>query len=110
MAIDTDVKIVINVSELVNIRASFLELDHDDLDTCDIENISNELRTSLTWDNLYYMIDQSILEYIGDSQNNYGQIANDAELVQREKNRKQFEIVKLKSHAWEIDVPRRIKK
>ena len=31
MAIDIDVKITINLSELVNIRASFLELDNDDL-------------------------------------------------------------------------------
>ena len=107
MSINNDVEIRINVSELVNIRASFLELDYDDLDTCDRENIANELRTSLTWDTLYYMIDEAILDYVGNSQNNYGQIANDAELVQREKNKKQFEIVKLEGLSWTIDVPRR---
>ena len=109
MSINNDVEIRINLSELVNIRASFLELDHDDLDTCDRENIANELRTTLTWDTLYSMIDESLLDYIGLSQNNYGQIANDAWLNEIEKNKKQFKIVKLTSPSWEIDVPVRIK-
>ena len=72
--IDNDVRITINLTDLVNIRADFLDLDYDDLDTCDRENIINELRTTLTWDTLYHMIDNSLLEYIGDSQNHYGEI------------------------------------
>ena len=109
MAIDNDVKITINLSELVNIRASFLELDNDDLDDYDRENVVNGLRTRLTWDSLYYMIDNELLEYVGKAENHYGEIANDAWLVQIEKNKKQFEMVDLVSPAWTIQVPRRKK-
>ena len=109
MAIDNDVKITINLSELVNIRASFLELDNDDLDDYDRENVVNGLRTRLTWDTLYYMIDNELLEYVGKAENHYGEIANDAWLVQIEKNKKQFEMVDLVSPAWTIQVPRRKK-
>jgi hypothetical protein len=111
--IDNDVRITINLTDLVNIRAAFLELDYDDLDTCDRENIINELRTTLTWDTLYYMIDNTLLEYIGESQNHYGEIqpepGREAWLVEMEKNKKQFEMVDLVSQSWTIKVPRRIK-
>ena len=107
MTIDNDVKITINLSELVNIRSVVLKLDQEDIDTCDIENIANELRTTLTWDTLYSMVDSAILEYIGESQNHYGEIANEAWLMEMEKNKKQFEIVDLVSPSWTIQVPRR---
>ena len=111
--IDNDVRITINLTDLVNIRADFLDLDYDDLDTCDRENIINELRTTLTWDTLYYMIDNTLLEYIGESQNHYGEIqpepGREAWLVEMEKNKKQFEMVDLVSQSWTIKVPRRIK-
>ena len=109
MVIDNDVKITINLSSLINTRCDVLDLGFDDLDTCDRENVANELRTTLTWDTLYYMIDNALLDYIGLSQNHYGEIANDAWLVQIEKNKKQFEMVDLVSPAWTIQVPRRIK-
>ena len=113
MTIDTDVKITINLTDLVNIRADFLDLDYEDLDTCDRENIANELSTTLTWDNLYYMIDNSLLDYIGESQNHYGEISpepgREAMLNEIEKNKKQFEMVDLVSPAWTIQVPRRKK-
>jgi hypothetical protein len=111
MTIDNDVKITINLTDLVNIRADVLDLDYDDLDTCDRENIINELRTTLTWDTLYYMIDNTLLEYIGESQNHYGEIqpepGREAWLVEMEKNKKQFEMVDLVSPSWTIKVPRR---
>ena len=107
MTIDTDVKITINLSELVNIRSVVLKLDQEDIDTCDIENIANELRTTLTWDTFYSMVDSAILEYIGESQNHYGEIANEAWLMEMEKNKKQFEIVDFVSPSWTIQVPRR---
>ena len=107
MTIDTDVKITINLSELVIIRSVVLKLDQEDIDTCDIENIANELRTTLTWDTLYSMVDSAILEYIGESQNHYGEIANEAWLMEMEKNKKQFEIVDLVSPSWTIQEPRR---
>ena len=110
MTIDNDVKITINLTDLVNIRADVLDLDYDDLDTCDRENIINELRTTLTWDTLYYMIDNTLLEYIGESQNHYGEIqpepGREAWLVEMEKNKKQFEMVDLVSQSWTIKVPR----
>ena len=113
MTIDNDVKITINLTDLVNIRADVLDLDYDDLDTCDREDIINELRTTLTWDTLYYMIDNTLLEYIGESQNHYGEIqpepGREAWLVEMEKNKKQFEMVDLVSQSWTIKVPRRIK-
>ena len=114
MTIDNDIKITINLTDLVNIRADFLDLDYEDLDTCDRENIANELRTTLTWDTLYYMIDNALLEYIGESQNHYGEISpepgREEYLKQIEKNKKQFEMVDLVSPSWTIQVPRRIVK
>ena len=113
MTIDNDVKITINLSELVNIRSVVLELDHDDIDLDDIEKIANDLRIRLTWDTLYGMVDSAILEYLDKPDPNrphYGEIANDAELVQMEKNKKQFEMVDLVAPAWTIKVPRRKKK
>ena len=110
MTIDNDVKITINLSELVNIRSVVLELDHDDIDLDDIEMIANDLRIRLTWDTLYGMVDSAILEYLDKPDPNrphYGEIANDAELVQMEKNKKQFEMVDLVAPAWTIKVPRR---
>ena len=113
MVIDNDVKITINLSSLINTRCDFLDLGHDDLDTCDRENVANELRTTLTWDTLYYMIDNALLDYVGQSQNHYGEISPppgwEANLNQIEKNKKQFEMVDLVAPAWTIKVPRRIK-
>ena len=106
MAIDSDVKITINISELVAIRASFLG---EELSEGQVEDLANELRLTLTWDTLWYMVDESILEYLDKSDKHYGEIANDAELIQREKNAKQFEMVDLVSPAWTIQVPRRKK-
>lgn len=108
MAIDNDVRITINLTDLVNIRINVLDLD-DELDESDRENITNGLRTRLTWDTLYYMIDNELLEYVGKAENHYGEIANDALLMQIEKNKKQFEMVDLEGGSWTIKVPRRIK-
>ena len=107
MSIDNDVKITINLTDLVDIRCDFLDLDKDDLDDYDRERIVNNLRTTLTWDTLYYMIDNTLLEEVGQAENHYGEIANDAWLIQIEKNKKQFEMVDLVSPSWTIKVPRR---
>ena len=119
MTIDNDVKITINLSELVDIRCDFLDLDEEDITHYDRERIVNNLRTSLTWDTLYYMIDSEILEYAGRADNHYGEIqpepGREAELTKREseaKKRKQyfeknFEMVKLEGGSWTIEVPRR---
>jgi hypothetical protein len=56
------------------------------------------------------MIDNELLDYVGKADTHYGEIANDAWLVEIEKNKKQFEMVDLVAPAWTIQVPRRIKK
>ena len=107
--IDNDGRITINLTDLVNIRVNVLDLE-DELDETARETITNGLRTRLTWDTLYYMIDNELLEYVGKADTHYGEIANDAWLVEIEKNKKQFEMVDLVAPAWTIQVPRRIKK
>ena len=110
MTIDNDVKITINLSDLVNIRCDVLDLDEDDLDSYDRERIVNDLRTTLTWDTLYYMIDQSLLEEVGQADTHYGETAGNepaATFEQQRKNAAKFEMVDLVAPAWTIQVPRR---
>tara|TARA_R100000008_G_scaffold83268_2_gene68485 strand:- start:846 stop:1184 length:339 start_codon:yes stop_codon:yes gene_type:complete len=110
MTIDNEVKITINLSELVNIRSVFLELDHDEFDLDDIEEVANDLRTTLTWDTLYGMVDDAILKYLDKLDNHYGETMNESWLLEIERNKKQFEMVDLVSPSWTIQVPRRIQK
>ena len=119
--IDNDVRITINLTDLVNIRCDVLDLDTDDLDDYDRERIVNQLRTTLTWDTLYYMIDQTLLEAIGEGETHYGEISPspgwEAKLNEMEKEKKarekyvkeHFEMVTLDGGSWQIEVPRRIK-
>ena len=74
MAIYDDVKITINLNELVEIRAK-LQSQYGDyseqvckgeyLDESDIDRIATQLRETLTWDTLYFMVDGAILDYLG---------------------------------------------
>ena len=110
MTIDNDVKITINLSDLVNIRCDVLDLDEEDITHYDRERIVNNLRTSLTWDTLYYMIDNVLLEEVGKAENHYGETAGNepaATFEQQRKNAAQFELVDLVAPAWTIKVPRR---
>ena len=122
MAIYDDNIITINLNELVAIRAKLLT-QHEDysekivkgeyLDVNDVDNLASRLRTTLSWDTLYSMIDDSILDYLGIKETHYGEIqpepGREAYLNEIEKNKKKFKMVKLKSSSWEIDVPIRIK-
>ena len=110
MTIDSDVKITINLSELVNIRSVFLQ---EEMTEGEIEDLANELRLTLTWDTLYGMVDDAILDYL-DSPNpnrpHYGETAGDEPaktFEQQRKNAAQFEMVDLVSPSWTIQVPRR---
>ena len=126
MAIYDDVKISINLNELVEIRAKLISQYEDYsekivkgeyLDGGDIDRIATGLRDTLTWDTLYGMVDDAILEYLGMKENHYGEIqpepGREAELTKREseaKKRKQyfeknFDLVKLESSSWTIEVP-----
>ena len=133
MAIYDDVKITINLNELVEIRAKLLTQNEDYsnavatgeyLDKNDIDKLATQLRETLTWDTLYYMIDGAILDYVGLKDPNrahYGEIqpepGREKELnkieKEAEKRKKYFEdnfdLVDLKGGSWTIQVPIRKK-
>ena len=132
MAIYDDVKITINLNELVEIRAKLLTQYEDYsnavatgeyLDENDVDKIASQLRTTLTWDTLYHMIDGAILDYMGlrsavtEHKTHYGErtietieLTMEKERKAREKEfKKNFEMVKLESPSWTIEVPLRKK-
>ena len=129
MAIYDDVKITINLNELVEIRAKLLTQYEDYskavstgeyLDENDIDRIASQLRETLTWDTLYFMVDTAIYDYMGlqhPEKPHYGErsietveITMEKERKAREKEfKKNFDMVKLESSSWTIDVPVRKK-
>ena len=118
MEIDDDVKITINLNKLVEIRAK-LQTQYGDysskickgeyLDGNDIDRIASKLRDTLTWESLFQMIDEAILEYLDIKETHYGETAGNEPAATYEKNRQQFKMVKLESPTWTIDVPVRKK-
>ena len=128
MAIYDDVKITINLNELVDIRAKLLTQYEDYskavatgeyLDENDVDKIATQLRETLTWDTLYFMVDSVILEYMGlnhPDKPHYGETAGNEPAATFEKERKarekyfkdNFEMVTLDGGSWQIEVPRRI--
>ena len=133
MAIYDDVKITINLNELVEIRAKLLTQNEDYsnavatgeyLDKNDIDRLATQLRETLTWDTLYYMIDGAILDYVGLKDPNrahYGEIqpepGREEELNKIEKDAEKrkkyfeenFDMVDLDGGSWTIQVPMRKK-
>ena len=78
--IDTDVKITINLNQLVEARAKLLTQygDYSEkivkgeyLDGDDISKIASKLRDTLSWESLYTMIDKEVLEYVTHSDNQF---------------------------------------
>ena len=130
MAFDDDVKITINLNELVEARAKLLTQYEDYshaiatgeyLDGNDIDRIAVQLRETLTWDSIYFMVDTAIYDYMGlkhPDKPNYGErsietieLTMEKERKEREKEfKKNFDLVKLESSAWTIEVPVRKKK
>ena len=124
MAIYDDIKITINLNELVEIRAKLIS-QYDDyseqiskgeyLDGGDIDRIATKLRDTLTWDTLYSMVDDAVLDYLGMKETHYGEISIETNELTMEKERKarekefkkNFDMVKLESSSWTIDVPLR---
>ena len=123
-AIYDDNSILINLNELVEIRAKLLTQYEDYskavstgeyLDENDVDKIASQLRATLTWDTLYSMVDTAILEYLDINENHYGErsietieITMEKEKKEREKEfKKNFEMVDLVSSSWTIQVPRR---
>ena len=121
MAINDDIKITINLNELVEIRAKLISQydDYSDkvvkgeyLDGGDIDRIATGLRDTLTWDTLYQMVDEAVLEYLGIKEKNPSTTIETIELTmekerkEKEKEfKKNFDLVKLESPSWTIDVP-----
>ena len=132
MAIYDDVKITINLNELVEIRAKLLTQYEDYskavstgeyLDENDVDKIATQLRETLTWDTLYHMIDGAILDYMGlrsavtEHRTHYGErsietieLTMEKERKEREKEfKKNFDMVELDGGCWKIQVPVRKK-
>ena len=126
MAIDDDVKITINLNKLVDVRARLLTqyenyaskiVEGEYLDENDVDRIASKLRDTLTWDALFSMVDESILEYLDLNETHYGErsietveLTMEKEKKEREKEfKKNFDMVKLESSSWPIDVPIRKK-
>ncbi len=109
--------ISINLNELVKCRNDNVvkvELEEDEID-----EIASDLRRLLTWDTLYGMVDNAILEYVGELETHYGEIqpepGREKELMRLEKEAKErkkyfednFDLVDLVAPAWTIQVPMR---
>ena len=121
MAIYDDIKITINLNELVEVRAKLLTQygDYSDkvvkgeyLDGSDIDRIATGLRDTLTWDTLYQMVDEAVLDYLGIKEKNPSitietvELTMEKERKEREKEfKKNFDLVKLESPSWTIEVP-----
>ena len=111
--VHTNVQITIDLNELVWARGEHLK---QSMSVNQSEYLAETLRRTLTWDTMYSMIDQTILEFFENHEHpeiwdpHYGEIqpepGREAELNQIEKNRKQFEMVDLVSPSWTIQVPR----
>ena len=129
MAFDDDVKISINLNKLVEARAKLLTQYEDFskaistgeyLDENYIDRIAVNLRDTLTWDALFFMVDGAILDYMGLKNPNkphYGErsietveLTMEKERKAREKEfKKNFDMVKLDGGSWTIEVPVRKK-
>ena len=125
MAINDDIKITINLNEMVEARAKLLTQYEDYshaiatgeyLDGEDIDRIAVKLRETITWDALWFMVDGAILDYMGlkdPNKPNYGEksietieLTMEKERKEREKEfNKNFKMVKLESPSWTIEVP-----
>ena len=124
MAIYNECKIVNNLNQLVKARPCGVDLDDEHVD-----NIANDLRKRLTFDSVFSQVDQIIWDYAEDcgidlseseecrsfgfSIPEYGsttietiEVTMEKERKEREKEfKKNFDIVKLESPSWTIDVP-----
>ena len=117
MTINDNIKITIDLNDVVETRAKLLSQYEDYsnavasgeyLDGEDIDRIAVKLRETITWDALWFMVDGAILDYMGLKDPNkahYGETAGNEPAATYEKNRQQFKMVKLESPSWTIEVP-----
>ena len=124
-AIYDDNSILINLNELVEIRAKLLTQYEDYskavstgeyLDENDVDKIASNLRETLTWDTLYHMVDTALYDYMGlqhPDKPHYGErsietieLTMEKEKKAREKEfKKNFDMVELDGGSWKIQVP-----
>ena len=126
MSIYNECKIVINLNQLVKDRPCGRDLDDEHVD-----NIASDLRKRMTFDSLFGQVDTAIWEYAEDcgidlSESEecksfgftipeYGSttiesldVTMEKEKKEREKEfKKNFDLVKLESSSWTIEVPMR---
>ena len=124
MSIHSNITITIDVNGLVWDRGEFLK---QEMSVAQNDHLAEQLRRTLTFDTIYHMVDTSILEFFENHEHpeiwdpHYGEIqpepGREKELQNlekaakdREKAKKEFEMVDLVSPAWTIKVPMRIKK
>ena len=123
-AIYDDNSILINLNELVEVRAKLLTQYEDYskavstgeyLDENDVDKIASNLRETLTWDTLYHMVDTAIYDYMGlqhPDKPHYGErsietieLTMEKEKKAREKEfKKNFDMVELDGGSWKIQV------
>jgi len=128
-AIYDDNSILINLNELVEVRAKLLTQYEDYskavstgeyLDENDVDKIASNLRETLTWDTLYFMVDSAIYDYMGlqhPEKPHYGErsietieLTMEKERKAREKEfKKNFDLVELDGGSWKLEVPVRKK-
>jgi len=114
------VQITIDLNELVWARGEHLK---QEMSVNQAEFLAETLRRTLTWDTMYGMIDEVILEFFDNHEHpeiwdpHYGETAGEEpaatfekQAKKREKAKKEFKMVDLVSSAWTIQVPMRIKK
>ena len=115
------VQITIDLNELIWARGEYLK---QEMSVNQNEYLADNLRRSLTWDTMYSMIDQSILEFFENHEHpevwdpHYGErtietveLTMEKEKKAKEKEfKKNFDMVKLESSSWTIEVPVRKKK
>ena len=117
MAVYNNVQITIDLNELVETRCEFLFKDQTDSSVTpnQIDYIAERLRTTLTWDTLYHMVDSSILEFFDCHEHpeiwdpHYGETAGNEPAKSFEEAQKRFKrdftMITIKNSAWELEVP-----
>ena len=106
MAIYKNNRIVIDLTELVEIRSGVI---NQELSEYEVEQIASALQHTLTWDTLFFMVDTAILDFKCMNPIEYGSEMNESWLLEIERNKKCFKMVELKGGSWTIQVPQRIK-
>tara|TARA_B100000902_G_scaffold80880_1_gene85489 strand:+ start:1217 stop:1642 length:426 start_codon:yes stop_codon:yes gene_type:complete len=106
------VQITIDLNELVWARGEFLK---QEMSVNQAEYLAETLRRTLTWDTMYSMIDQTILEFFDCHEHpeiwdpHYGEIAGDEPAKSFEEAQKRFKrdftMITIKNSAWELEVP-----